>query len=203
MKIKAETLNGVPIMAFKRERDWETWLDKNHAASSGLWLKIAKKAAGAESVSYDQALEIALCYGWIDGQKKPYDETAWLQKFTPRGPKSVWSKVNTEKAEVLIRRGKMKPAGLAAVERAKQDGRWNAAYASASRATVPDDFQHELDAHPKAAAFFATLTGVNRYAILYRIQTAKKAETRAQCIQQFIEMLEKNETIYPQRRKAP
>jgi uncharacterized protein YdeI (YjbR/CyaY-like superfamily) len=160
-------------------------------------LQIAKKASGIQSVTINEALEAALCYGWIDGQRKPKDESFYLQKYTPRGAKSIWSKINTEKVEKLIERGLMKPAGLKAIESAKQDGRWQAAYDSFSRATVPDDFQAELDKHPQAQAFFATLNQQNRYAILFRIQTAKKPETRAKRIQQFISMLEKNEKPYP------
>jgi uncharacterized protein YdeI (YjbR/CyaY-like superfamily) len=182
---------------FARQQEWAIWLDANHTTSPGVWLRIAKKAAGIESVSYAEALETALCYGWIDGQKKTYDQSSWLQKFTPRGAKSIWSKVNREKSQQLIERGQMKPAGLAAVERAKQDGRWDAAYDSSSSASVPADFQAALDQHPKAKAFFATLNSANRYAILFRIQTAKKAETRTKRIEQFIGMLENQEMLHP------
>ncbi len=185
-------------MLFASQKDWAKWLDKNHANSSGVWVRLAKKASELKSVNYAEALEVALCYGWIDGQKKSYDADSSLQKFTPRRPKSIWSKINRGKAEVLIKAGKMKPAGLQAIEKAKQDGRWDAAYDSQSKATVPEDFQVELDKNKKAKEFFATLKSVNRYAILFRIQTAKKAETRAKRIQQFIEMLERNETIHPQ-----
>lgn len=190
-------MSDIPILSFRRQKDWETWLDKNHTASSGIWLKLLKRATDAQALSYDEALEAALCYGWIDGQKKRYDESAWLQKFTPRGAKSGWSKINRDKAEELIKRGRMKPAGLQAIESAKRDGRWDAAYDSPSRATVPSDFQAKLDASPKAQAFFATLDSANRYAILYRIQTAKKAETRARRIEQYIDMLEKKQKIHP------
>jgi uncharacterized protein YdeI (YjbR/CyaY-like superfamily) len=184
-------------MLFKQQANWADWLDKHHAASPGIWLRLAKKNAEIQSISYADALEVALCYGWIDGQKKSYDESSWLQKFTPRGKKSIWSKINREKAQELIKRGKMKPAGLQAIERARQDGRWDAAYESQSYATVPDDFQVALDRSPKAKAFFATLNSTNRYAVLFRIQTARKAETRARRIQQFIQMLEKNDKLYP------
>jgi uncharacterized protein YdeI (YjbR/CyaY-like superfamily) len=187
----------LPVILFEHKKDWETWLAENHAASGGIWLRLAKKASGIQSVSYDEALEVALCFGWIDGQKKTYDETSWLQKFTPRSAKSLWSKVNTEKAEKLIERGFMKPAGLKAIESAKQDGRWQAAYDSFGKASVPDDFQSELDKNAQAKAFFATLNQQNRYAILFRIQTAKKPETRTKRIHQFISMLEKNEKILP------
>ena len=191
------TPKELPVILFEHKKDWETWLDENHTTSGGIWLRIAKKASGLQSISYDEALEVALCYGWIDGQKKTFDEASWLQKFTPRGAKSIWSKINTEKAEKLIERGLMQPSGLKAIESAKQDGRWQAAYDSFSKASVPEDFQAELDKNPQALAFFATLNQQNRYAILFRIQTAKKPETRAKRIQQFISMLEKNEKLYP------
>ena len=186
-----------PLVHFAEARLWAAWLDEHHATSSGVWLRIAKKASGTASVTYDEALEAALCYGWIDGQKKSYDDASWLQKFTPRGLKSIWSKVNRAKAEQLIECGEMQPAGLAAVDQAKQDGRWDAAYDSQSSASVPDDFQAALDQHEGARAFFATLNSRNRYAILFRIQTAKKAETRAKRIEQFIQMLANHETLYP------
>lgn len=148
-------------------------------------------------MTYDEAVEVALCYGWIDGQKKSYDEKSWLQKFTPRGAKSIWSKINRAKAERLIESGQMKPAGLQAVESARQDGRWEAAYDSPSNATVPEDFQAALDRNAQAQVFFATLNKANRYAILFRVQTAKKAETRAKRIEQFISMLAKQEKLHP------
>lgn len=197
MKSPQNTGNDLPVLLFEHQKSWAAWLDKNHATSSGVWLRLAKKASGIMSVSYDEALEVALCYGWIDGQKKSDDESAWLQKFTPRGAKSIWSKVNREKAQKLIASGQMKPAGLQAVERARQDGRWDAAYDSPSRATVPADFQAELDRNAQAKAFFGTLNGSNRYAILFRIQTARKAETRARRIQEFIRMLEQHEKLHP------
>lgn len=186
-----------PIALFKNQSAFSSWLSKHHVSSPGIWLKIAKKGSGYKSVSYDEAVKAALCYGWIDGQKKPFDESFWLQKFTPRGPKSIWSKNNRAKAQALIKRGKMKAAGLRAIESAKQDGRWDKAYDSQSRATVPPDLQRELNKNAKAKAFFATLNSVNRYAILFRIHNAKKAETRAKRIQQFVRMLAKHEMIYP------
>lgn len=185
-----------PILPFVSQKKWADWLAKQHDKSTGVWLKLAKKDSRIPSVTYDEALDVALCYGWIDGQKKGFDDKYWLQKFTPRGPKSIWSKINTEKAEKLIKSGEMKPAGLKAVEAARQDGRWDAAYASQKNISVPEDFQAALDTNKKAKAFFATLNSVNRYAILFRIQTARKAETRAKRIQQFIEILDKNEKIY-------
>ncbi|HJZ49266.1 MAG TPA: YdeI/OmpD-associated family protein [Roseiflexaceae bacterium] len=187
----------LPIMPFASQAEWVAWLETHHGASPGVWLRLAKKGSGVASVTYDEALEVALCYGWIDGQKKGYDESAWLQKFTPRGPRSIWSKINREKAERLIERGQMKPAGVEQVERAKNDGRWGAAYDSQSSARVPSDLQSALDSSPEAQAFFATLNSANRYAILFRIQTAKKPETRAKRIQEFIGMLERHEKLYP------
>ena len=197
MKPARNSAPDLPVLLFQRPKDWAAWLNKHHATSSGLWLRLAKKASGIKSVTYDEALEVALCYGWIDGQKKSYDETSWLQKFTPRVAKSIWSKINCAKAERLIESGQMKAAGLQAIERAKQDGRWEAAYDSPSKATVPEDFQVALDRNAQAQAFFATLNKANRYAILFRIQTAKKAETRAKRIEQFITMLEKQEKLHP------
>jgi uncharacterized protein YdeI (YjbR/CyaY-like superfamily) len=197
LKNTTKTMLDLPVQAFAHQKAWAAWLDKNHATSTGIWLKLAKKKSGIESVTYDEAIEVALCYGWIDGQTRSYDETTWLQKFTPRRPKSIWSKINTEKALRLIESGRMKPAGLKAVESAKLDGRWDAAYAPQSKAAVPEDLQVELDRNKKAKAFFATLDSRNRYAILHRIHNAKKAETRARRIEQFIRMLEKKEKIYP------
>jgi uncharacterized protein YdeI (YjbR/CyaY-like superfamily) len=187
----------LPVLHFKDQKAWSAWLEKHHAKSSGVWLKLAKKGSETPSASYAEALEEALRYGWIDGQKKALDESFWLQKFTPRGPRSVWSKVNREKAEELVRSGRMKPSGLAAVERARQNGRWDTAYDSQSRAAVPSDFQAELNRNPQAQAFFATLNSANRYAILWRLQTAKRAETRAKRIEQFIGMLERGEKFHP------
>ncbi len=187
----------LPVKLFKTQKAWVTWLDKNHTKSAGVWLRIAKKTSDLKSVSYAEAVEAALCYGWIDGQGKGLDESEYLQKFTPRGSRSIWSKINRTKAEALIKSGRMQPAGLAAIERAKKNGRWDAAYDSHRTATVPDDFQAELNKNPKAKAFFATLDSTNRYAILWRIQTARKAETRARRIEQFIRMLEQHEKIHP------
>ena len=185
-----------PILPFASKTKYASWLAKQHNTSTGVWLKLAKKDSGIPSVTYEEALDVALCYGWIDGQKKGFDDTYWLQKFTPRGKKSIWSKINTEKAERLIASGEMKPAGLKAVEAAKSDGRWEAAYASQKSIVVPEDFQAALDKNKKAKAFFRTLNSTNRYAILFRIQTAKKAETRAKRIQQFVDMLERGEKLY-------
>lgn len=197
MSPSSKTPPDLPVRQFKGQPDWAAWLEKNHARSAGVWLRLAKTASGLKSVTYPEAVEAALCYGWIDGQAKGYDDSAWLQKFTPRRAKSIWSRINREKALALIQGGRMKPAGLAAINQAKADGRWAAAYDSPSRAAVPEDFQAELDKHPQAKAFFATLDSANRYAILFRIQTVKKAGTRARRIRQFIEMLSKKEKIHP------
>jgi uncharacterized protein YdeI (YjbR/CyaY-like superfamily) len=197
MKSTPTDPNTLPVKLFKTPKEWAAWLEKNQATSSGLWVRIAKKGSGIKSISYAEAVEVALCYGWIDGQKQTYDETSWRQKFTRRGTRSIWSEINREKALALIDNGKMKPAGLKAVESAKESGRWDTAYASPKKAIMSDDFQAELDKNPKAKAFFATLKGSNRYAILFRIQTAKKPETREKRIREFIRMLENGEKIYP------
>ena len=186
----------LPIMAFEGQQSWETWLQEHHSEKVGVWLKIAKKESGIPSISYAEALESALCYGWIDGQKAAFDQQYWLQKFTPRRSKSIWSKVNCAKATLLIETGRMQAAGLREVEMAQADGRWGVAYESQSKITVPDDLQRELDNNPQAKDFFATLNSTNRYAILFRIQTAKKAETRVARIRKFVDMLARNEKIY-------
>jgi uncharacterized protein YdeI (YjbR/CyaY-like superfamily) len=195
-QVKTKIPDSSPVRLFKSERDWAAWLEKNHRKSTGLWLRLAKKDSGLQSVSYKEALEVALCYGWIDGQKRPESEEAWLQKFCPRSIRSIWSKINREKALALIAAGQMKAAGLEAIENAKKNGCWEAAYDSPSGATVPGDFQAALDANPRAKAFFEILDRANRYAVLWRIQTVKKAETRARKIQQFVEMLERQEKIH-------
>ena len=187
----------LPVVLFKDQKAWEAWLRKHFASAAGVWLRVAKKSAQLQSVSYQEALEVALCYGWIDGQKKSFDEECWLQKFTPRGPKSIWSKINRAKALDLIEHGQMRPAGLAAIESAKKNGRWDAAYDSHRTAAPPSDFIIALNKDMKAKAFFATLNSQNRYAILFRIQTAKKVETRQKRINQFVEMLAKHEKLYP------
>ena len=182
---------------FPNQKAWEAWLRTNHATSAGVWLRLAKKGSPVQSVSYAEALEAALCYGWIDAQKKPESEHAWLQRFTLRRPKSIWSKVNREKAAALIKAGRMRPAGLDQVARAKQDGRWDAAYDSPANAEVPDDLAAALDRNAPAKAFFQTLDRANRYAVLWRIQTVKKAETRARRIREFVAMLERHEKLHP------
>lgn len=197
MKPQSKSSAELPIHCFERKRDWAAWLHENHASSPGVWLQIAKKGADVSSVSYDEAIEIALCYGWIDGQKQAHSDQFWLQKFTRRSDKSIWSKINRDKALALIEANKMNPAGLKEIERAKLDGRWDAAYDSPSKATVPSDFQSALDGNARAKAFFETLDSRNRYAVLFRIQTAKKAETRAKRISQFVLMLERHEKVHP------
>lgn len=187
----------LPNELFERQQDWVIWLKNNYSTSPGVWLQLAKKDAGVQSVSYDEAVEVALCFGWIDGQKKAHSEQYWLQKFTPRSDKSVWSKINKAKALALIKAGKMKPPGLKEIERAKHDGRWNAAYDSASKSVVPSDFQLALDGNTRAKHFFGTLDSRNRYAVLFRIQTTKSAETRAKQIAQFVNMLERHEKVHP------
>jgi len=181
----------LPIKPFASKTKWADWLAREHATSAGVWLKLAKKDSGIKSITYEEALDVALCYGWIDGQKKGFDEKYWLQKFTPRGAKSIWSKINTEKVERLIASGEMKAAGLKAVEAARQDGRWEAAYASQKNSTIPEDFQSALDQNEKAKASFASLKSAERYSFLFRLHHAKKPETRARHIQKFVELLEK------------
>jgi uncharacterized protein YdeI (YjbR/CyaY-like superfamily) len=190
-------VNELPLIAFRSQAAWAAWLAENHTTSPGLWLKLAKKGSGIPSVTYDEAVEEALCYGWIDGLKRPYDDQWWLQKFTPRGKKSMWSQINRDKAERLIAAGRMQPAGLETVESAKADGRWEMAYAGAANATVPDDLQAALDASPAAAAAFAALKKTLRYAILWRIHTAKRPETRARRIAEFVGRLERGEGFGP------
>jgi uncharacterized protein YdeI (YjbR/CyaY-like superfamily) len=191
------TKPDLPIVPFASREAWEAWLEEHHTTSDGLWLKIAKKGSGLETVSFAEALDVALCYGWIDSQADSFDDRYWLQRFTPRRSRSKWSKRNREKVMKLIEEGKMKPAGLWEVERAKADGRWDAAYDAPSGATVPDDLRRELEKNDKAREFFATLDSRNRYAILYRIQDAKKPETRARRIENFMAMLSEQRKLYP------
>ena len=187
----------LPVISFASRGAWEEWLAEEHATSDGLWLKLAKVGAGIDSVSYAEAVEVALCYGWIDGQAASLDETYWLQRFTPRRRRSKWSRINRDRASGLIERGEMKPAGLAEVERARSDGRWDAAYESQGTATMPDDLHRALEKNDAARAFFATLDSRNRYAILHRIQDAKKPETRARRIAKYVAMLNEHTKPYP------
>jgi uncharacterized protein YdeI (YjbR/CyaY-like superfamily) len=184
------------ILPFSSAGEMEEWLEGNAAGSDGIWLKIAKKGSGIASVTYAEALELALCFGWIDSQKRGFDEQYFLQRFTPRRPGGKWSQINREKAKALIAGGTMRPAGLAEVEAARADGRWDAAYAGQRTAKVPDDLQRELDRSKAAADFFAELDGANRYAILYRLDDARKPETRERRLRKFVAMLERGEKIH-------
>ena len=194
---KKATPREMPVVSFAETEEWSAWLASRHHSSIGVWIKIAKKASGQASITYAEALDVALAWGWIDGQKGKFDEAWWLQKFTPRGSRSMWSKINREKAAALIAAGKMMPSGLAEVERAKKDGRWDRAYESQSRAPVPEDLESALARNPRAKKFFAALDSRNRYAVLFRVHHAKKAETRARRIAQFVEMLAKGEKLHP------
>jgi len=186
----------LPQIAFASDAEWEAWLEQHHADSPGVGMKIAKKASGIPSVAYPEVLDIAICFGWIDGRRNALDDRYFLQRFTPRRARSRWSQINRDKAEALIKAGRMRPAGLAEVERAKSDGRWAAAYGGQRAMGVPEDLQRELDARPQAAAFFAQLSSQNRYSILYRLHDAKRPETRARRLEQFVAMLEAGETIH-------
>ena len=186
--------DDLPILEFTDTAAWQRWLEEQHAASRGVWLKIAKKVTGIPTVTHAEALEEALCYGWIDGQRAPLDESFFLQRFTPRRPRSKWSQVNRQKAIALIEQGRMRPAGLAECEAAKADGRWDAAYAPQSSGEIPEDFQRALDENPAAKEFFATLRGVRRYSFIYRIADAKRPETRERRIREFVAMLAEGRT---------
>ncbi len=183
------------VISLKNQRAWESWVSA-HLASTGTWLKLAKQSARTKSLTYQEALEVALCFGWIDGQKKSFDEHYWLQKFGPRGSRSIWSKINRSKAERLIREGRMEPSGFAAVESAKRSGQWDRAYDSQKTAEPPRDFLKVLNKNGRAKAFFGSLDSQNRYAVLFRIHNAKKAETRAKRIEKFVAMLERHEKLH-------
>lgn len=198
-----DTKSDTPAtLLFKSARAFDAWLKKHHATSDGLWLKIAKKGAGEPSVTYPEAFEIALCWGWIDGQKKGFDDQHFLQRFTPRRARSVWSRINVDKVAVLIEAGRIQPAGQAQIDAAKTDGRWVRAYDSARTSSVPDDLQAALDASPEAKAFFETINASNRYAVLWRVQTAVKPETRARRIAKLVEMLGRGEVVHIFRPKS-
>ena len=186
-----------PTLHFDDTAAWERWLKKEHARATGVWMRIAKKGAEQPSVSYPEALEVALCYGWIDALKRNDGPHHWVQRFTPRSVRSIWSKINRDKALALIAAGRMRPAGQKEIERAKADGRWAAAYDGGRAATVPTDLQAAFAANPKAQAFFAALDSTNRYAVLFRLQTAKKPETRERRLRQFVEMLARGEKLHP------
>lgn len=188
---------GLPVLAFASATGWQGWLATDGTRSQGAWLKISKKGTAELTISYQEALDVALCFGWIDGQKAALDDYYWLQRFTPRKAGSRWSKINTRKAEALIVAGRMQPEGLREVELAKADGRWAAAYSGQRDASVPDDLRRALDSNRAASEFFETLSSINRYAILYRITAVKRPETRARKIAQYVQMLAERKTIYP------
>ena len=190
------SLNTVPIIEFKTTEKFETWLEKNQENSNGLWLKIFKKDSGIKTISYAEALDVALCYGWIDGQKNTFDELAYLQKFCPRRDKSIWSKINIGHVERLIEAGRMKPAGLKAIDKAKENGNWEKAYDSPSKMTIPEDFLKELRKNKKAEAFYKGLNKTNLFSIGFRLQTAKKQETREKRMKEIIEMLARGEKFH-------
>ena len=187
----------LPVLCFESVGAWDAWLAEHAGTTAGLWLKIPKKGSGATGIGYSDALDVALCHGWIDGQKDRHDDGYWLQRFTPRKPGSRWSRINTERAEALAEAGRMRPGGLREVEQARADGRWEQAYESQSRVTVPADLARALAADERARAFFATLDSINRYAILYRIGTAKRPETRARRVATFVAMLSEHKKIHP------
>ncbi|MDL2354422.1 MAG: YdeI/OmpD-associated family protein [Pseudomonadota bacterium] len=195
----SESAGESTALHFDHQAGWAHWLAAHHAGSAGVWLRHAKKGAPQDSVSHADALEVALCFGWIDGQRKRLDDHYWLQRWVPRGARSIWSKINCAKALACIDSGKMQPAGLAEIARARADGRWDAAYDPASSALIPPDLQAAFDAHPGAAEFFATVSAQNRYAVLFRLQTAKRPDTRARRIAQFAQMLARGETLHPPR----
>ena len=198
MAERASERAELPVLGFGSAAEWEQWLEQ-HPEAPGAWLKIAKRSGGGPaSVTYPEALEAAICFGWIDGQKRALDDQFWLQRFTPRRPGGRWSKINVEKAAALIEAGRMRDAGLREVELARADGRWDSAYAGQRTIEVPDDLRAALAASPAAQAFFETLNGANRYAILYRISSVKRAETRARKIAQYVAMLADHQTIHPQ-----
>jgi uncharacterized protein YdeI (YjbR/CyaY-like superfamily) len=190
-------LADLTVLEFADAVAWRTWLKRNHSKSPGIWIKFAKKGSGLPSITHPEAVDGALRWGWIDGQGKSQDATYWLTKFTPRRSRSIWSKINRDKALALIACGDMAAPGLAEVERAKADGRWDAAYDSPRTSAIPEDFAKALAGKPGAAAFFATLNAANRYAILWRLQTAKRPETRAKRIEQFVAMLGRGEKLHP------
>jgi uncharacterized protein YdeI (YjbR/CyaY-like superfamily) len=191
----------LPVLAFKSQQAWDAWLASQPAQSKGLWLKLAKKSSGIASVSKAEAIDTALCHGWIDGQLDSFDDSHWLIRFTPRQPASKWSEKNRARALQLVALKRMRPAGLQEIERAKQDGRWDAAYAPRSTAQVPDDLRAALAKNKAARSFFETLDSTNRYAILYRIHDARKPETRMARIEKYVTMLIEGKTIYPVKAK--
>ena len=191
-----ETRSGLAVLGFADQRSFERWLAAQPADAAGIWIKFAKKTATRANLTKTEAIDAALCHGWIDGKLEKYDDQHWLVRFTPRKSRSKWSALNRARALTLIKMGRMRPAGFAQIEAARADGRWESAYAPASRAELPSDLQQALDSNPKASAFFATLNSRNRYSILYRIGNVKRAETRARKIAEFVAMLDRGETIH-------
>jgi uncharacterized protein YdeI (YjbR/CyaY-like superfamily) len=187
---------SLPVIAFKSPQAWSQWLTKHYSAQKGVWVQLFKKASGKQTITYEQALEEALCWGWIDGQVKSLDTDSYVQKFTPRGPKSIWSKKNCQRIEQLVKEGRMKPSGISVVEAAKKDGRWDRAYDSPANMKMPADFLKELSKHPQAKAFFETLNKTNVYAIGWRLQTAKKPETRRARMQVILDLLKQGKKIH-------
>jgi uncharacterized protein YdeI (YjbR/CyaY-like superfamily) len=198
-----EEIDGRPVLLFASAPEWESWLEAQPADSAGLWLKLAKKGCATPSIDYGTAVESALCFGWIDSQLRSYDESFYLQRFTPRKPRSKWSQTNRDRVAALLAADRIRPAGLREIELAQADGRWDAAYAGQASMPVPPDLQAALDADPRAAEFFATLDRANRFAVLYRIQEAKRADTRARRVERFVAMLHEHKTIHPRRPKKP
>lgn len=193
---KSTRMDSDPVHDFVSQKAWEHWLDENHRSSTGIWMRIARKGSGIPSITYAEAVESALCFGWIDGHKRPHSDTAWLQRFTPRRPRSMWSEINRNKALALVKASRMRAAGLEEIEKAKKDGRWEAAYGSQRALTTDPDFQKALNKSQRAKKFFKTISAANRYAILWRIQTAKRPETRERRIREYVAMLEKGETLH-------
>ena len=185
-----------PVRAFKTQQDFERWLEKNYQERGGVWIRFARKSSGIKSITHPEALDTALCFGWIDALRRPESDTTYLQRFVPRRTKSLWSQINRGKALSLMESGRMRPSGHAEIERAKQDGRWEAAYPSPANAKMSPEFERELDRHPNAKTFFETISRVNRYAILWRLATAKTAEKRDELTRKFLDMLEKGETLH-------
>ena len=196
MSDESKSPDGKPIVEFARKSTWMAWLKSNHDKSSGVWVRLAKKGSDLKSVSRVDALDVALCYGWIDGMAKSKGDSTWLQKFTPRTKRSIWSKKNRENVQRLVDGGEMQPPGMAEIERAKSDGRWDAAYDSPRTIEVPEDLRKALETNKKARKCFENLDSRNRYAILFRIHNAKRAETRAKRVRQFVEMLDRGEKIH-------
>ena len=194
--MKKQNKPDLPVLSFSSQLEWNQWLTQNHTLDSGIWLRFFKKGSNIKSVVYDEALDEALCFGWIDGQLKKYDEQSYLQRFTPRRPKSIWSKRNIGNVTRLENEGRLKPSGIKEIEAAKADGRWEAAYVSPSEMTIPDDFLKELVKNKEAFLFYESLNKTNKYAIAWQLQTAKRPETREKRMKQILEMMAKKEKLH-------